>query len=677
MRYAIRTLGKNPGFSVTCIAVLALAIGANSAMFSALDAVLLRPLPYRSPGRLAMLWTERPSQNRHEGRSAYWNVEQWKQQSRSFTDVAVFDPVSVALTNAGGAEHIQAARISPNLFPLLGVYPLRGRLFSAKEATERQPLVLISYRFWQSHFGGSTAAIGASLDLDGLPSRITGILPRSFEFPRLDADVWEPATMFPDWETRRSVRGDDSWFVLGRLRPTVTFDDAQAELNAIARRVDEQLPPSDRNLGISVVPLTVYVTGPRARLALWMLTGAVFFVLLIAASNISSLSLARSAGRVREMAIRTALGASRARIVRQLLAESLTLAAISGLLGLFIASAGMRLILALKPGDLFRLNEISLDWRVLGCAVFLCFLTGILVGFAPAINMARRDIMPSGQRGARGMTGGIATRRIRSSLVASEFALALILLAGAGLLIRSLWSVENVDVGFRPQGVLSMQLAIPELRAPAQQANLYSRVLERIQSLPGVEGAGIVGDLFISGIPEQVLTAEQAGSQTISEPLRYRRDEASSGFFTTIGTPLLRGRFFSSKDGPDGPRVAIINDAMAHRLWPAADPVGKRIRLGAASSANSWLTIVGVAGDMRRQGLENEPVPQLFQPLSQSPSRFETLLVRTSLSDPLKMRQTLTAAVHRVEKHVLVYSVTTLENQLETSRQDAASRPCF
>jgi putative ABC transport system permease protein len=443
----------------------------------------------------------------------------------------------------------------------------------------------------------------------------------------------------------------------------VTFEQAQAEMSAIARRLDEQLPASDRNRGISVVPLSLQLTGPRSRLALWMLAGAVFCVLLIAATNVASLSLARSAGREREIAMRAALGASHARIVRQLLAESLTLAVISGLLGLLVALAGIRLILAIKPADLARLNEVALDPQVLGWALALCLLTGILVGLAPAITIARRNLRPSGQEGGRGIAGGVAMRRIRRALVVTEFALAIILLVGSGLLIRSLWSVQNVDPGFTSERVLSMQLSSPAFTATAQRADFCNRVLEQIESLPGVESAGIIGDLFIGGNPEQIVTTE-GDARTISERLRLRRDEVSGGFFKALGTPLLRGRFFSVADGPDSPHVAIINDVMARRLWPGSDPVGKRFKLGAGDSDRLWFRVVGVVGDMRRQGLENAPVPQMFEPLAQNPSRLVTLLVRTSIDDPLRMVGTLQAAVRRVEKHAPLYGVTTLENRL-------------
>jgi predicted permease len=663
IRYAFRTLRKSPGFTITSVATLALAIGANTAMFSVLNAVLLRPLPYRSPEQLAMLWTERPSQNLREGRSAYWDIEQWRRQSKSFADLAVFDPVSATLTDADRAERIGVARISPNFFPLVGVQPLAGRIFSETEAVERQRLALISYRFWQTRFGGSYEAVGASIELDGLPYRIIGILPATFQFAKLEADVWQPHTMFPDWEVRRGLRGAGSWFVVGRLRPNVTFEQAQAEMNAIARRLDEQSPASERNLGISVVPLSLQVTGPKVRLSLWMLTGAVLCVLLIAATNVASLSLARSADREREMAIRAALGASHTRIVRQLLAESVTLAITSGLLGLLVALAGIRLILAFKPAELARLNESALDARVLGWTLALCLVTGILVGLAPAMTVARGKLRPSGQEGGRGIAGGVAGRRIRRALVVTEFGLAIILLAGAGLLIRSLWSVENVDPGFRPERVISMQLSSPDFKVMTQRANFYNRVLEQIESLPGIESAGIIENLFVSGSPEQTVIVEGSAG-IVSERLRFRSDGISAGFFKALGVPLLRGRFFSAADGPDSPRVAIVNDSMARRLWPGHDPVGQRFKLGAGDSGDVWFTVAGVVGDMRRQGLEIEPIPQMFVPQAQDPSRLATLLVRTSQDDPMKMVGAVEAAVHRVEKHAPVYHVATLENRL-------------
>jgi predicted permease len=666
VRHAIRTLRKSPAFTMAAATTLALAIGTNTAMFSVLNAVLLRPLPYRSPEQLAMLWTEDPTQNLREGRSALWDVEQWRSQSQSFSDVATFDTVSTTLTGIEGAEQIVGASISPNLFSLLGVQPVQGRSFSTEEAEQRQRLVLISHRFWQARFGGSNDAIGATILLNGLPFQIIGILPAGFQIARLDADVWQPHTRSEDGDTRRSLGGGDTWFVIGRLRPTVTFEQAQAEMSAIARRLNDQLPATGRKRGISVVPLTLYVVGPQSRLALWMLGGAVFCVFLIAAANVTSLSLARSIARAREMAVRAALGASAGRVVRQLLTESVLLAAVSGLIGILVASVGIRLIRAFGPGNLPRLHEMSLDLRVLGWALAISVLAGLLVGVAPVISTLRRDLRPSGLEGGRSVAGGAATRRIRRALVVAEFALSIVLLVGAGLLVRSWWSVNSIDPGFRAERVLVMELSTPTtFSVAAQRTDLYQRVLEQIQAVPGVENAGTIGDLFVANIREQVLTVERDDG-TISERLRFTRDEVSADFFKALGTPLLSGRFFSIGDGPEAPPVAIVNDAMARRLWPGGNPLGRRIKVGARDSEHPWSTVVGVVGDMRRQGPERDPVPQLFDSLAQNPPRSVDLFIRTSSSNPLAMAETLRTAVRRVEKNAPIYGVAPLEQQLGT-----------
>jgi putative ABC transport system permease protein len=661
LRYAVRTLRNSPGFTVTAIAVLALAIGANTAMFSVLNAVVLRPLPYRAPEQLAMLWTEDLTQKLREGRSALWDVEQWRSQSQSFADMATVDAVNTTLTGADGVEQIVGASISPNLLPLLGLRPILGRSFSTEEAEQRQQLVLISHRFWQARFGGSHNALGATLVLNGIPFQIIGILPADFQIARIDADVWEPHT------SRTSVRGAETWFVVGRLRPTMTFDRAQTEMSAVARRLNDQLPATERNRGISVVPLSLYMVGPQSRLGLWMLGGTVFCVFLIAAANVTSLSLARSVARAREMAVRAALGASAGRIVRQLLTEGILLAAVSGLIGTLLALVGIRLIRAFGPGNLPRLNEMSLDLRVLGWALAISVLTGILVGLSPAIATLRRDLRPSGEEGGRNVSGGAATRRIRRALVVADFALAIVLLAGAGLLVRSWWYLNSIDPGFRPERVLAMELsAPPTFSIPAQRTHLYHRVLETIQAVPGVENTGIIGDLFIANPRERVVTVERDDG-TVSERMQFVADEVSADFFKAIGTPLLRGRFFSIEDRPDAPPVAIINDAMARRSWPGHNPVGKRFKLDPRDSAQPWYAVVGVVRDMRRQGLEREPFPQMFVSLAQSPPpRNVDFFIRTSLEDPMAMAGAVRAAVRRVEKNAPIYGVVPLEQQFGT-----------
>ena len=659
VRFALRTLRNSPAFTTTAAATLALAIGANTAMFSVLNAVLLRPLPYRSPERLAMLWTEDPTQNVREGRSALWEVDQWRMQSRSFADMAAFDAMSTTLMGADGAEQIVSASISPNLLSLLGVQPALGRSFSPEESGQ-QPLVLISHRFWQARFGGSNDAVGATVVLDAVPSQIIGVLPADFQIARLDADVWKPHSR----SEGQGVRGGETWFVIGRLRPRVTFEQAQVELSAIARRLNDQLPTAERNRGISVVPLSLYVVGPESRLALWMLGGAVFCVFLIAAANVTSLTLARSTARAREMAVRAALGATGGRILRQLLTESVLLAAVSGLIGTVIAFGSIRIIRALGPDNLPRLNEVSLDFLALGWALGISLAAGILVGLAPAITAMRRDLRSSGVEGSRGITGGTSRRRTRRALVVAEFMLAIVLLTGAGLLVRSWWNVNNVDPGFRPERILVMEISTPAtVSVSAHRTDLYDRVLEQIRAVPGVESAGITGDLFIANPRDQVLTVERDDGR-VSERLRFTRDEASADFFRTLGTPLLRGRFFSSGDRPEAPLVAIINDALAQRSWPGQDPVGKRFMFGPQDAGGPWFTVVGVVGDMRRQGPERAMLPQIFVPLAQNPPRSVDLFIRTSSEHPLAMAGALRAAAHRVDKSAPIYGVVSLEQQL-------------
>jgi putative ABC transport system permease protein len=661
VRDAARGLRSSPAFAVTSIAILALAIGTSIAMFSVVNAVLLRALPYDSPDRLTMVFTEIPAQGVREGRLGFATVDEWRRQSRTFSDLAVFDPISVTFTRGGDLEQISVLRVSPNVFPLLGLDPVRGRPFSPLEAERRQRLALISHRFWQSHFGGSEDAIGASLQFDGATSEIVGILPESIQRAGFSADVWEPHTLFPDWETRRGVSGPGSWFVVGRLRPGITLEEAQGELRTLPGPFSDRQPAgNDRR--ISVTPFDLYVTGARPRLALWALTGAAWLLLMTAAANVAGLSLARSVGRMPEMAIRTALGASRARIVRLLLAESLTIAAAAGTLGLLLAAAGIEMIRSLGPANLVRLQEASIDLRVLAWASAVSVFTAVVVALAPGAVLARADLRAVGSEGGRSIVGGSFTR-LRRLLVVGECAAAMMLLAGAGLLVRSWANVMRVDPGFRSERVLSLAVAPPAAMKDAQRAAFYDGLLERVSALPGVERAGISSELFVGNVAAQLVTAE-ASDVAVPRPVPLRRDEVSPAFFETLGTPLVRGRAFSSADGPGAAPVVIVNETMANRLWPGGDPLGRRIRFGPPRPGATWFTVVGVVGDMRRQGLEAEPVSQVFEALAQNPSGRVILFARTSQADPLELAGPLRAAVRELDPRALVYSVATVDERL-------------
>jgi predicted permease len=666
LRYAARTLGRSRAFATAAAATLALAIGSNTAMFSVFNTVLFRPMPYQSPEQLALLWSEDPTRNLREGRSTLWSVEQWRSQTESFTDMAVFDSIGRTLTGAEGAEQLFAVAVSPNLLSVLGVEPALGRMFSAAEAEQRERLVVIGHRFWQMRFGGSKDAVGATLMLDGQRFQIVGVLPPRFRVGAFgaQADVWEPVSLSKAWANRQGVKGPATWNVMGRLRPGVTVDQAQAEMSAIASRLNDQLPASERNRGITIVPLMLQMVGPESRLALWMLGGAVLCVLLIAAANVASLSLARSVARTREMAVRAALGASVGRIVRQLLTESILLGVVSGLFGTLLAWTALRFIRGFGP-IVPRLTEVSLDVRVLAWALGISVLAGVLVGLAPAMMTLRRDLRPTGEESGRSVSGGTRVRRIRRALVVAEFALAITLLVGAGLLLRSWWHVKGIDPGFEPERVLVIEMTSPPaFNAPAQRADLYNRVLEEIRAVPGVVSAGIIGDLFIGQGREQVLTTETNNGVT-SDRARYTKDEVSPDFFKTFGTPLLRGRFFSAGDSLGAPPVALINEAMARRFWPGDDPVGRKFKISPQDADRPWYTVVGVVADIRRQGLERIPSPQIFEPLSQGPPRSVDIFVRTGTDDPLTMAKVVQAAVHRAEKRAAVFGIARLDVQLE------------
>jgi len=656
VRYAWRSLCKSPGFALTAVGVLALAMGASTAAFSVVHAVLLRPLPYRAPERLAMLWSEDLSHGFREGRSALWEVERWRAESRSFEGLAAFDGMTMFLSGVDGVEQITGAGVSPNLFALLGVQPVLGRGFTAEEAGQRQRVVLIGHRFWLARYGGSPSALGATLVLNGSPHQVIGVLPAGFKAARLDADVWEAHA------TPTAANSNEAWLVVGRLRAGVTLGQAQAEMAAIARGGREQRPAEARNRTVAVVALEAYLVGAQARLGLWMLGGAVFCVFLIAAANVTSLSLARSVARRREMSVRAALGASRGRVVRQWLTEGLLLAAAAGALGTLLASTALDLIRAYGPANLPRLEEIGLDAPALAWAAGVSLLAGALVGLSPAVAALRG--LGNGLEGGRSVAGGMGVGPVRRALVVADFALAILLLAGASLLLRSWMNVNGIAPGFRPERVLTMEISAPrELDLPAKRA-FYQRLLETIQAMPGVEDAGLMGELFKDNNREAAVTVERAGG-TISERLQFGSEEISPEVFRALGTPLRRGRFFTLADGPDALPVAMINEAMARRWWPGGDAVGQRFHRGARDSGEPWYTVVGVVADVRAQGPEREAFPQMYVPLAQSaPPRNVDLFVRAaSGGDPQALAGPLRTAVRGVDKNASLGVVTALEQQ--------------
>ena len=660
-RYAIRSLRRSRSFTIMSIFVLGLAIGANVAMFSILNEALFKPLPYPSPNRLAMLWTTNPGENSQQLRTAYWNIEQWASGSKSFADMAAFDPGSATLTTIDLAEKISVIRASPELFPVLGIHLLQGRPFSIQDAIQHSQVGVISDAFWQTHFARSPSAIGSEVVIDGVPTRVIGILPAGLQFR--EGDVWEPQTTVPDWEARRTARGSGSWFVIGRLEPGVSISQAQAEMNALASRIDAELPPTQRAQGISVTPLRAYLVGPGLRLGLWVLAGALLCVLLIASTNTAGLWLARSTVRRKELAVRVALGASYSRIAAQLLVECLALSILAGLLGLLLAQGIIRVAVAMPGIAVTTLSDVSLDVRAFFCALVLCVVSAVIVGLASSIPLVRRGFELSALQSRQGCAGTSASQKFRRVLLTSEFALTTVLLVGAGLLMRSLWSAENVALGFRPERLLSVQLSATVLSQPGPRTDLYNRVLAQVDSLPGVASAAIVEDFFTASVSEQSLTA-MAASGAVSLNLQFRMDTVSPEFFTTVGAPLIKGRFFSNGDDPQA-HIAIINEKAARLMWRSADPIGRKFKFGPAASDAPWFTVVGLVGDMRRQRPENDPIPQIFEPLNQDPPRLATLLVRTPLDDPLSLVPSIRAAAARVDRYVPLYRAVVLQDQLD------------
>ncbi len=578
LRYGVRWLVKHPSFTVVAVLTLALGIGANITIFSVVNAVLLRPLPYPDADRLVFLWSEAPAQNIRERASAYANVADWREQNKSFEDIAAFDPTVVTLTGAAEPEQVMSVRTSANLFPLLGVAPMLGRTFTADEEQQQVRVVVLSHGLWQRRFGASPNILGQTLEIDGMSSQVIGVMPEHFRSGE-ETPIWEPHTLFPDWEAQKVQRGTGSWQVVGRLKPQVSLAPAQVEMNTIAQRLEQAYPVANKGLGINLVPLQLQYTGSNVRLALWMLFGAVVLVLLIACTNVANLMLARGIAREREMAIRMALGAGRLRLIRQLLTESALLSLLGGAVGLLIASWGLQALLSFSPPNLPQLESVKIDAKVLAFTSVAALLTSLLFGLAPALKIS---LMQPGAalKDGRSASGGISGRRLRGLLVITEFGLAVLLLAGAGLLLRSFSQLQAVDPGFDPTRVLLVQLT-PARNSTAEQWRVfYKEVSERIAALPGVEAAGLTSEIFIGGNPDGLITVEGA-SADISATARipFRGDVISEGLLETLRVPLRKGRFFNTQDNQAAIQVTIVNETMARRFWPGEDALGKRFKL--------------------------------------------------------------------------------------------------
>jgi predicted permease len=651
LRHALRLFWQRPGFSAVVVLTLALGIGANTAIFSVLNAVLLRPLPYRDPGRLAMLWCADPAHGLLEGRVSLLNFADWKARSHSFQDVTVFVGKTFLLgRNDGPPERLRSARVPANFFPLLGVEPLLGRVFSAQEEKRGESVVVLSYALWQRRFAGSPQVLGTDLIMDKRKSRIIGVMPQSFQFPFPDTQVWEALTAHPYWTRNRSApRADGLWYVLGRLRPAIAWSDVQSEMNGIAHQLADEYP-EDKNLpAIRVIPLHTQTTG-RVQRSLIVLFASVFLMLLIACINVANLLLARGSAREHEFSVRRALGAGRGTLAAQLLTESLVLSLAGAVLGLALASAGLRVLIAFGPRDVPRLAQASIDPQVLLFTLLLSLFTATISGLYPAMRSGA-----SVSRSRQWTT--IAHRSVRNILVVGEFAIALLLLATAGLLVRSFLRLQSVDPGFRPENLLIMRIDLHVGRTAAQQAAYFQEAIDRVRTVAGVQSAAAIENL-LSSYPNDSVEIE---GHTPRQP-GPSEDSITGPLFETAGIPLLKGRFFNDQDRRDSPPVAIVNQSMVRTYWPNDDPIGKRFRFP-GEPGNHWIRIVGVVGDMHREGLEKQVSPQVFRPLAQEPDNLLDVIVRTS-TDPQTLASAVESEIQSIDKTVAKFKVTTVEQEL-------------
>jgi putative ABC transport system permease protein len=670
LRYGMRMLRRNPAFTAVAVLTLAIGIGANTAIFSVVYALLLRPLPYKDPDRLAILWTANTRQSLPDGTS-YLNFKDWKAQNQVFEDLAVFGRPSfsyMALMGVDGAERVDVAKVSANFFPLLGVAPMLGRTFSSEEEAHHHPVAILSCALWR-RFGASPQIIGKTLQIfDAWERResdsarlvqVIGVMPAHFQFPSKETQLWVPH------RAHRTVRDADQFVVLGRLKPEVNFRQAQAEMSAVARRLEREYPDSNAGLGVNVIPLLTEITGGNMRLVLAVLFGAVVFVLLIACTNVANLLLARGVAREREFSIRMAIGAGRGRLVGQLLTESVTLSLLAGLFGLLLAHAGIRTLAALGPRNIPRLDEVGIDGGVLAFTMAISLVAGILFGLTPALKFSRSDPNESLKGGGWSSPGGIGSRRTRRLLVVTEFALAMVLLCGTGLLIRSFLAIQAINPGFKTEGVLIMRVNLPRSRyegsGDPRTAAFYQQALERIGALPGVQSTGAIGDFFIEHYPDSAIVIEGRPRVLPGEPIPpLTSDSISPNYFQAMGVPLLRGRFLSDRDmGGGAPRVAIINEAMARHFWPGEDPIGKRFN-SRTDRSETWTTVVGLVGDMRQQGLEKQVIPQYFRI---GWSIGMDVVVHTS-SDPLKLVAAVQKELQSIDKTLPRFNITTVEQRL-------------
>jgi predicted permease len=672
MRFAVRQMAKRPGFTAIILLTMALGIGANAAIFSVLDAVLLRPLPYSHPDRLIKVWTRFTgigSPNDQNWISAP-EFRDLQQLNHSFSDLAAMSGGSFNLGVKGSPQRVVGASVSPSLFSMLGVQPQLGRTFLPEEAQPgREHEVILSYGLWRRVFAGNPNIVGTTISIDGVPMSVVGVMPAGFAYPD-EAEIWGPLAFAPD-DLSENSRGSHGLEVLGRMKPGLSLAQVQSDMDRVGRTIIEQhasYPYSKFNFGIILHPLLEETVGD-VKPSLMILMAAVGLVLLIACANIANLMLTRSTERQQEIETRLALGASGSRLARQLITESIALAVTGGLLGLAITPWILRGLISLAAKTLPRAVHTSIDLRALALTAIVSVLTGVLFGLAPAVQATRKrsfDVLKSGRN-----TEGKRPRRLRTALVICETAFSLLLVAAAGLLIRSFAQILKVDPGFRTDGVLTMRVSLPDATysKPEQIRGFYSSLLERVQRLPGVQSTGAVSALPLSG---------QGGSGTVaidtqSVPLENTTPEAdlrvaTPDYFKAMGISLVRGRFFEPRDTEGAPRVAIIDESLAQTYWPNQDPVGKRLKFGGLQSKSPWMTVVGVVRHVRNRTLEARSRVEVYAPENQQPFGAMTLAVLAS-GNPMSFVPTIQREISAIDPDLPIYGVRTMNEVMGDSLQ--------
>ena len=666
LRYGIRTLLKRPGFAVVAVATLALGMGASTVIFTVVNAALLRGLPYREPNRLYHLWERTPKQDFNKREFSYPDYQDY-QQNTVFEGLAAYSGGGGILSGVGDPENINAPRASANFFSVLGVEPHIGRTFQTGEDVPNGPRVaILTYGLWQRRFGANPGVLGQGITLNGQSYTVVGVLPPTFQFALMNADLWVPYQPSQNQLTRRFMHGTN---LIGRLKPGVTPEQAQSEMNVIASRIEQQFNDSHAGTTARVVPLQEEIVG-TVRPILLVLLAAVGFVLLIACANVASLLLTRSLARQKEVAIRAALGASRWRVIRQLLTEAILLSLAGGAIGLVIAYWGVPALVATMPQNQLNampfLKSLQIDLGILGFSFGLSLLTGMVFGLVPALQSSRLDLTEVLKEGGRHASAG-AGQRLRSAMVVGEIALAVVLLVGAGLMMKSLLRLLQTNVGFNTENLLTMRIVLPPAKYPEapQVFNFYTQLQERVRSLPGVVGAGTVDILPLNGGNTTRFNVDGDPLPPPGKETEANVRVVNEHYFQTIGVPLLSGRLFDERDQDGAPTVVIIGKTIADRIFAGRDPIGRKLRY--ASVQADPVTIVGVVGDVKITGLDEEVRPVLYYPFRQAGDYSSSLVVRTN-SDPTTLANAVRGEVRNLDPDAAVLNVNTMEGMISQTQ---------